>query len=278
METKYTKDGKKVAVLGKLNNEEWIVQEIFVSGDQEIPAGENFTAKGLLDKPLETWHTQQAIRLQKEAEQLKLEINTARDKLDNIRKKIKVKSLIQQITERYQNCDITELDTLFAFMAGEITHLILANYSNYEIVTLEEALEEALEDQDQGRFDGLKLITLFGCTEYGQRYNNNITNSLQFRINNYRDGSGPNRQIYPCRSHEEAVKLLDQLIADSEATEKLIQQKKKYGLVNPTPDKIKTHYDKLVQINTDQIQKTQAQLEEKKQQLETLKEKRQQQK
>jgi 23S rRNA C2498 (ribose-2'-O)-methylase RlmM len=55
-ELKYTSDGKKVSVIGKINQTEFIVQEIFVteSGD-EIPSGENFTAKSLHDKPVISW-------------------------------------------------------------------------------------------------------------------------------------------------------------------------------------------------------------------------------
>jgi len=50
-EYKYLKDGRKVAVVGRLNNNQWIVQEIFVSGDQEFPCGEHFVETTLLDKP-----------------------------------------------------------------------------------------------------------------------------------------------------------------------------------------------------------------------------------
>jgi len=52
---KYTASGNKVIVVGKLNNQETIVQKIFVSEGNEIPAGENFIVKTLLDAPAETW-------------------------------------------------------------------------------------------------------------------------------------------------------------------------------------------------------------------------------
>jgi len=43
MQTKYTNDGKKVGIVGKLNAEQTIVQEIFITeSGQEIPSGENF--------------------------------------------------------------------------------------------------------------------------------------------------------------------------------------------------------------------------------------------
>ena len=50
-EIKYTDDGRKVVVLGALNKQEKIVQEIFVIGEQEIPSGENFVVKSLHDAP-----------------------------------------------------------------------------------------------------------------------------------------------------------------------------------------------------------------------------------
>ena len=60
MQTKYTTDGKKVAIVGKLNNTETIVQEIFVSENgSEIPAGENFVVKSLLDAPAKSWKESQ---------------------------------------------------------------------------------------------------------------------------------------------------------------------------------------------------------------------------
>ena len=53
---KYTTDGKKVVVIGDLNQTEKIVQEIFVTEDgAEIPSGERFVVKSLLDEPAKSW-------------------------------------------------------------------------------------------------------------------------------------------------------------------------------------------------------------------------------
>ncbi len=60
---KFLTDGRKVAVLGKLNNAEYIVQEIFVTpAGEEIPSGENFTAKSLHDAPIESYHKKEEAR------------------------------------------------------------------------------------------------------------------------------------------------------------------------------------------------------------------------
>ncbi len=53
---KYTTDGKKVVIIGDLNQTDKIVQEIFVTenGD-EIPQGERFVVRSLLDQPAKSW-------------------------------------------------------------------------------------------------------------------------------------------------------------------------------------------------------------------------------
>ena len=56
MNDKFLTDGRKVRVIGKLNNNESIVQEIYIDeGGSEIPSGDNFTAKNLHDAPVETY-------------------------------------------------------------------------------------------------------------------------------------------------------------------------------------------------------------------------------
>ena len=55
MEIKFTTDGKKVIVIGSLNSQEKIVQEIFIVGGSEIPSGEHFVVKSLHDAPAVSW-------------------------------------------------------------------------------------------------------------------------------------------------------------------------------------------------------------------------------
>ena len=52
---KYTTDGKKVVVLGNLNSQEKIVQEVFVVDGSEIPSGEHFIVKSLHDATAISW-------------------------------------------------------------------------------------------------------------------------------------------------------------------------------------------------------------------------------
>jgi len=62
---KYTKDGKKVVVIGQINKTEFICKEIYVDETgNEIPLGESFTSTNLLDYPAVTWAEKKIKRLE----------------------------------------------------------------------------------------------------------------------------------------------------------------------------------------------------------------------
>jgi len=233
METKYTKDGKKVVVLGKLNNTQWIVQEVFIVNGQEIPSGESFVETTLLDKPAKTWRENEAAKLEARMVSLRKEIDWLSAERKILTRVKDVASLINKATEKYRNVDIYQLDRLLAFMSGEITHVVY----DLEIKELGDALEMAASNRTP-RFEGLKLVSLFGCKRTDESF------GLDYRINEYYDGSGCWTTFYPCKSYEEAVEKLDDLIADKKATEELINLKERYGLVNPTEEKIQAYYKK----------------------------------
>ena len=272
MDTKYTKDGKKVAVLGKLNDETWIVQEIYLSeSGQELPRGENFTAKTLLDKPLFTWQSREIERLEERKARTEQEIKTLDKKSQVARNKADVARLINKATDKYKDVDMAELDTLFAFMSGQITHIIIEKYSDFQIVSLIDAVKDT--DNHYGRIsvDGLKLVTLFGCRSDGTRYKDDRTFNLTWRINRYCDGSGSNTTVHPCRSYEEAVLLLDELVSEKDASDSLIKLKEKHKLNHPSPKKIKEHKNRCIKAANERIKEAEINLDKKKKELRAIK-------
>jgi len=194
---KYTTDGKKVAVIGKLNNAETIVQEIYVGKDgSEIPAGEQFVVKSLLDEPRETWLSKKTReiedtykRMDKELDRRCREMRSAEDFA-----KAKVASL-----KKLGNAAADEqLATLEAFAEGKITHLVeSASYSGPTIAPF----DEKLADYWDGRVEGIKLLTLFGESD----------GSLSWRLNQYSDGSGGRHEVIPVWSYDEAVSIVQGL-------------------------------------------------------------------
>ena len=85
---KYTTDGRKVVVIGDLNQTDKIVQEIFVTeqGD-EIPQGERFVVKSLLDEPSKSWKEKDLESLEARYEKEKAEQEVKEIKITNKKNK-----------------------------------------------------------------------------------------------------------------------------------------------------------------------------------------------
>lgn len=197
---KYTSDGKKVLIVGKLNSQETIVQEIFVSAGQEIPSGENFVVKSLHDAPAESWkeknlreleqrYDRDRAKLQQQIDDQERRLNLERDKA-----KEQTSALLQFV----KNSDESQLETLKNFMSGQITHLFVAGYSP-EIISWTDNNKAYDIDSWGGRtrLEGIKLVSLMGRSD----------GDLSYRLNEYRDGSGSSKTIYPCTSYEEALAM-----------------------------------------------------------------------
>ncbi len=207
--TKYTKDGKKVVVIGKLNSEEHIVQEIFVSGNQEIPGGENFVAKGLLDAPAESWKDKN-LREKEESydrriKQLERDFESSEKRLSEGKKKAAL--VADALFDFACGTDHEEeIRTLKAFLCGEITHVFV---DGYDPKILEWASDFPFQiDSHYGKRDieAIRLVSVFGSSD----------GKLDYRISTYRDGSGSDTKIFPFTSREDAIAKAQE-VCDGEA-------------------------------------------------------------
>lgn len=197
---KYTDDGKKVMVVGKLNAEQTIVQEIFVSNGQEIPSGENFVVKSLHDAPAESWKTKNLRELEQryETDRVKLQrrIDDQARRLHIAEQKARFQA--DALLAFADNSNAEQLETLKKFMSGQITHIFVDGHKP-EIVNWHDDNEPYQTENWHGNFkvEGIKLISLYGSSE----------GDLTFKINVYRDGSGCGHQCVPASSYEEAVSI-----------------------------------------------------------------------
>lgn len=196
-ETKYTKDGKKVVVLGKLNSEEYIVQEIFVSGKQEIPGGENFVAKGLLDAPAESWKDKY-LREKEESydrriKELERDFKTRVTRLEEAAKKA---SLVSSALFEFANGTNheEEIRTLKAFLSGQITHFFVEQY-HPQIVEWDSDFPFQIETFYGRKIEGMRLISLYG----------GASGKLNYNAHSYSDGSGSSVEIIPFTSRDAAL-------------------------------------------------------------------------
>lgn len=197
---KFTNDGKKVVVVGKLNSQETIVQEIFVSAGQEIPSGENFVVKSLHDAPAESWKEKNLreleARYESDKKKLQQEIDSQHSRLNNI--KLKAKHQADALFKFAENSNSAQLDLLKKVVSGQITHIYISGYSP-AIFEWDGGKQAYDIERDYGRetIKGIKLISVYGYAD----------GDLEYRQHTYRDGSGGSEQVFPVTSYEEALGL-----------------------------------------------------------------------
>lgn len=224
MQTKYTTDGKKVAIVGKLNNTETIVQEIFVSENgSEIPAGENFVVKSLLDEPAKTWKQTETENIEKKYNSALNGLRNATDKLQKETREMSeytrakmqwMKGIADNITQEW-------FELVYGFVAGEYTHFICQNYHSWRIVTFDEYMKA-------NEYGGVRAFGIY------TGYSNKQVAPL-FKIAQYSDGSDNGwNTVACCRSYEDALIQSKNLIAaEDQLSERVIDFAKKYKIEIP---------------------------------------------
>ena len=239
-EIKYTTDGKKVVVLGNLNAQEKIVQEIFVTADgAEIPAGENFVVKSLLDAPAESWKSKEADRIEERIALGKARLDKEETELQRkealvlepLRAKIK---LIEQ-TAKELHPDALKIISDFLF--GRLKYAVYCDYHP----TIEEFKPETQintnSDYGMVKFEHLKLIFLMGSNN----------GDLLWRIHSYSDGSGSSEEVYLVATLEEAKQKLVETMAKRDYSQYEITELAKWN-IDPDPIKFaKYKADKIKQ-------------------------------
>jgi len=187
---KYTSDGKKVIVLGKLNSQETIVQEIFIINEQEIPSGESFVVKNLHDAPAKSWYETRLESLKMtydtKSKQYAVGIRVLKDNYDKLRAlTINKCDYLRQFVD---NASIEQFDRLTKFLTGNIKYIVCQGYDTNII-----PFDEILLDSDKS---GLRLLTLFGRGK----------GVLDWGINKWADGSGIDTRIFDVATDYEEAK------------------------------------------------------------------------
>jgi hypothetical protein len=191
MDCKYTNDGKKVAVVGKLNNQETIVQEIFVANDgSEIPSGENFVVKSIHDQPVESWKSKEAAEIESRLKELKRLEESGRSELRRFQEQAAAK--IKALKGVVSKAAAGQLDVVEMFLSGEITHLVINDYHPAIV-----AFDKEIEQPERYSYDELRLISLYGRSD----------GTLNWKISQYYYGGGSKREIIPARSYADAVEI-----------------------------------------------------------------------
>lgn len=228
METKFTNDGRKVRVIGKLNSQEYIVQEIFVTDGAEIPSGEQFTTRSLHDKPSESWQEKQLRELEerylREKGNWERQINDLRKRYEPLVERLKAK--IDYYGLAIKNISEESFEMLSNFLCGDV-NFVVYEYDKWSRDRDMVPFDEFLKMCD----DKIALVSLFG----------NDKGDLTFRQAEYRDGTGKWCQFSVHKTKEDAIKKLTQLLNESAITESGIETAKKHG-IELDKEKVNSYY------------------------------------
>lgn len=192
METKYLSDGRKVVVIGQLNNVESIVQEIFVNeGGDQIPSGEKFTTKNLHDKPVKSWKEKRAEENDAQYDKSESRVHAIKKEIRDMEKKRSshakiISSNLRQINE-LENFDVDHLSDV---MARNIKWVCPINWNWQKVMSFNEFIEiRSAYDE------GIKLISVHVKND----------KTLMYKVGSYSDGSG-NDSEYKFFNCEEKLK------------------------------------------------------------------------
>lgn len=205
-EYKYTTDGKKVIIVGNLNSQEKIVQEIFIVNGNEIPSGENFVAKSLHDFPAVSWKESELTKLESRYDKERQEWDSKISKL-NEERQLAYSSLSARVkwlrgvakeprTEEFRKV----INQIADFISDAEKWVFVRDYSQWHLERFNEDGCNQLIDRYENsysrkRFDSMRLLSLYGSSD----------GSLVFRINDYGDGSGSDKDLMFFKSKKEAL-------------------------------------------------------------------------
>jgi hypothetical protein len=209
----FLQSGVEVMVMEELPGGRVLVDEWCELGEEyQEPRGAPFIVK-----KEQLFEAAPVTVISKEVKALQIKKDTLLEEIRKIEGNISVMNIsVRTATAEYQKWG--ELKNLNLFVQKKITHYVELHYGTLSIVEFGKAKCEGARDE-------LKLLTLFGTSK----------GNLQWKLNQYSDGSGSSYEVVPCLSYEDARSQmqawLDRLVAaDQYLSEQSIKNAAAYGL------------------------------------------------
>ncbi|WP_343552147.1 hypothetical protein [Pantoea sp.] len=203
METKFLSDGRKVVIVGQLNNTETIVQEVFVTqaGD-ELPGGERFVVKSLHDQPVESWLSRETVKHEKALADAKSKVEGINKEIDDLRNKLSFwKGMVKQVAAFAKHINDANLDHFADVLTGQVKYAVSRGYGLPEIEKFEDYMSSIDNYYGRKEFKGIKCISVLGSTD----------GNIALTVSVYSDGSGGSNQVEFYKTIEEARKRVKQI-------------------------------------------------------------------
>lgn len=188
METKFLSDGRKVAVLGKLNAVESIVQEIFITDSGvEIPSGENFTTKNLHDEPVKSYQQKQLERIEVDIKSAQRKKENIESEIDGVRNKLSAyRDILKSVSMLSDNINAQDFSHFLNVITGNVKYAVPVSYSMpFEIKDAVDFMSQIDSSWHGKKYEGLKLLSVLGSSE----------GNIGYKLNRWKDGSGDDTSV-----------------------------------------------------------------------------------
>jgi hypothetical protein len=249
-ETKYLITGCAVRLVKKLDIGT-LVQDVYESGGEEYTDERVYLVDKVYDEAPTAKLDEKKKSLESEIEQLK---QLKRD-LENGLKVIK-----QSESERLKKYEKhRSLKYLDMYLDNKITHFVFPRNIGYRapcILPIEDARCNGNNKWDKD----LKLLVLFGSSK----------GNLEWRINEYKDGSGSYEQVFLCCSYEEALAVMQTHLSSLEhVNEDVIKFAEQHGLVL-RKELVDKHRELIFMRQAKEVEELTDKLQKEKQKLEAV--------
>lgn len=247
MTFKYTTDGKKVVIIGNLNSQEKIVQEVFIVNGNEVPSGENFVVKSLHDAPAISWKEKNTLELEeryskvketydKQMNELNSKLRTQRELLTD--KLIHVGRILKNVSEN-------SFTTLVDYLNGNIKYIVTEGWTP-ELIDFNKVDENCSYTKTN-----MTLLSIYGKDD----------GSLSYGLNQYSDGSSGSRAVFtPFNNYEDALAKFKEIVLLKPLNDKIIAICKEYGFTID-PEKLKEYKEKTMETYKKHMESSEKQVE-----------------
>jgi len=185
MKTRYLKTGEKVLLIETLKSGQFLIENLMEDCEGgEYDSGYLQIVDQIFDRQPKAVYDKDVKALQQKIKDLHTELGTIRKEVSGFEKD--EKSRLRRL-KRHESLKLLE-----DYLDGKITHYVTLGYRP-EIVKFE-------DEKDSYDHSGLKLLSLFG----------NSKGDLTWRLNDYNDGSGSWKSVFPCTSYEGAQQKLQE--------------------------------------------------------------------
>jgi hypothetical protein len=190
MEIKYLKDGRAVDVIQKLIKG-YLVSEVYIVNGEAETDSSLMIADEVYDEAPNIMYDERIAALRKTLSELHEEKSQLIQEIYDRKQKERAE---EKRFEKYKK--YSQLQLLDDYLEGRITHVVVKGYNGINILTIDQIKADNKYDS------GFKLITLYGQTD----------GDLQWRINQYSDGSGSSQDVILCTSYEQALSAASEFL------------------------------------------------------------------